>query len=94
MNDAIDLSAVKPLLSGVARPRACCSCEFSATEGKDRVCRFEPPKMAFIPVPVQQTVPGPNGLQRVQGMQMTVHSGFPVVQDTQWCGKFMARGAH
>src|SRR5215467_7539322 len=36
--------------------RACRTCKWSEMEGKDRVCRFDPPKVAFIPVPTQQRV--------------------------------------
>jgi len=66
--------------------RECRTCAWSAMEGKDRVCRFEPPKVAFIPIPTQQRIAGPNGqMMTVGGVEVRPVSGFPVVQHDQWC---------
>jgi len=83
------LSAVVPQTKlQVIVTRLCRTCRFSEIEGKDRVCRFDPPKMSFIPLPMQQRVPGPNGPMMVQGIEVRPVSGFPVVQNEQWCGKW------
>lgn len=69
-------------------PRACASCQFSAKEGKDRVCRFEPPKLFFFPM--QTMAMGPS--QRpVPAMEPKFFTCFPIVMDHQWCGKFSMR---
>ena len=95
MNDMIDLSSVQPITaSSLVRPRSCVTCEFGVMEGKDRVCRANPPQATVIAVPVQQDIPGPQGMRRVQGMQMQVHAVFPPVQDGQWCGRYAAKGSH
>jgi hypothetical protein len=68
----------------------CAGCEYSAKEGADRVCRFEPPKVFMFLIPT--TVPGPRGPQ--QGAMPQSFTQFPVVQDGQWCGKAILRRDH
>jgi hypothetical protein len=70
--------------------RVCAGCQNSAREGKDRVCRFEPPKVFMFMVPTMSR-PLP-GLAPQQGFQITTQTAFPVVRDDQWCSKFHARG--
>lgn len=66
--------------------KRCRTCRFSEMEGKDRVCRYDPPKMQFIPIPTQQRIAGPNGQpMTVQGVEVRTVSGWPPVQNDAWC---------
>jgi|SRR5215467_2135480 len=65
--------------------RACRTCKWSEMEGKDRVCRFDPPKVAFIPVPTQQRVVHNGQGMTIPGVEVRPVSGFPMVQHDQWC---------
>lgn len=67
---------------------ACKDCRFSATEKPDLVCRFNPPQVTFLVVPVPVTVGTPNGPQVRQGMQAVPHTAFPVVRPDLWCAQF------
>lgn len=80
------------LKSGAKRSRVCAECTFSAVEGKDRVCRVDPPKVFLFMVPV--VAPSGLGLNgpRQQGMQIISQTAFPVVRNDQWCGKFEPLG--
>lgn len=69
---------------------ACAQCRFSAKEGKDRVCRFEPPRLSMFMIPIMK--PPVPGLSSQQGLQFVTQTGFPVVRDDQWCGKFESNG--
>lgn len=72
------------------RERCCAGCRFSAKEQKDRVCRYDIPHTAMFMVPVMGPPMRP-GAPPTQSMQMTTQTWFPVVVDSQWCGKFEAR---
>ena len=66
--------------------KRCRTCQFSEMEGKDRTCRYDTPKIAFIPVPVQQRIPGPNGQPMIaQGVEVRPVAGWPVVPHDAWC---------
>lgn len=88
-----ELRPIDPRLTRAAQrmglDRACASCDFSAKEGKDRVCRFEPPRPFMFMVPMMQS-PMP-GLKPQQGFQITTHTAFPVVRDDAWCAKHEPR---
>ena len=68
--------------------RACASCDHSAKEGQDRVCRRYPPQVTFLAVPGK--VMTRQGLQT--GMQITPFTSFPIMRDDQNCGEFKRRG--
>lgn len=93
-NEAFDLTGLETAVSrypSLAIPKLCSNCAYSEMEGKDRVCRFDPPKMSFIPIPIQTQMPGPRGPMMVNGIEVKNVSGFPVVKDDQWCGKWEKR---
>lgn len=87
----IDLSSLQPVRIVVPKiARACVACTSSATEGRDLVCRRNPPQVTFLIVPGPVTmVPGPGGrAQPQQAMQAVPHTAFPVMRPDQWCGMF------
>lgn len=88
----VDLSRIMPA-GGLTAPkshleRVCAQCAFATKEGRDRVCRLDPPRVFGFMVPVM--VPGPRGMQ--QALEFRSYTQFPVVQDDQSCGRFEARG--
>lgn len=78
---------VIPRFTGNKLTRSCAACDFSAAEGKDRVCRRQPPHVQMFAAP--EMVPGPKGMQQM--MAIRTHAAFPVVRDDQWCGEFRGR---
>jgi hypothetical protein len=82
----IDLGGLKPL--AVVQRKACRTCMFSEMEGKDRVCRLNPPHITWIAVPSMQLVQTPRGPQQVPGMELRSFSGFPIVQHDQFCWQY------
>jgi hypothetical protein len=75
-----DGSRIVPVIA-----RACSICVYSAIEGKDLVCRRNPPQVTFMAVP--GIVPGPLGKPQ-QGMQILPFTTFPIVRKDQYCGEF------
>lgn len=80
---------VPPPLVAKKDMRSCLGCRDSDVEGKDRVCRHDPPKVFMFMIPVMQA--GIPGMRPQQGMQIQSNTQFPVVRDNQWCGKFVPR---
>lgn len=79
-------AAVPKATLAIVVTRRCRTCKWSEMEGKDRTCRYDAPKMAFIPVPMQQRIPGPNGQPMIaQGVEVRPVSGWPVVPHDAWC---------
>lgn len=84
------LETLQPVPKFIPGRTLCGCCDYSAKEGQDRVCRFDPPKVFMFPLPTM--VPTPRGPQ--QGTELKTFSAFPIVQDGQWCGKAIARRHH
>lgn len=93
--DLSDLQPITPVAPGpvklLIRVRRCDNCGFSAKEGKDLVCRFNPPQVTFLLVPTQITVGTPNGPRMQQAVQPMNHTGFPIMRPDMWCGRFEAK---
>jgi len=90
--DLGDLLPVKPNTVTLVRPAGSCrECSYSHMEGKDRVCRFNPPQVTFIAAPDQQVQQTPQGPRVVQVVALRNFTGFPIVQNEQWCGQFAAK---
>jgi len=87
LNGLGTLAPVKSSLLLFKARGTCAGCEFSAKEGVDRVCRFEPPEVFMFLVPTM--VPGTRGPQ--QGLSPQSFTQFPIVQDGQWCGRYEDR---
>lgn len=94
----VDLGNLAPVKStgNLLRPvpnreRACAQCACSAKEGRDLVCRFDPPKVFGFMVPTVVPVPGRPG-QMQQALEYKSYTQFPVVQPDQNCHKFEPRG--
>src|SRR5215510_3478236 len=88
---SIDLGNLLPIKSGnvlVPVKKSCRECVFAAMEGGDRVCRRNPPQVTYIMVPEMKAVVTPQGPRQQQVMAIRNFSGFPVVQNEQWCGHF------
>lgn len=89
-SEQIALGEVKPFngTSHILKGRGTCAgCDFSAKEGNDRVCRYEPAKVFGFLVPIM--VPGLRGPQ--QAAEFKSWTQFPVMADGQWCGRFKPR---
>lgn len=69
--------------------RRCDTCEFSATEKPDLVCRRLPPTQTFLALPIVQ--PGLPGRPPQQGIQIKPWGGFPITRPDAWCGEFKKR---
>lgn len=82
-------AAIVPLQPRLSKMevRSCYSCDSSAKEGSDRVCRKRPPRVFGFMVP--QIVPGPSGPRQGMGFQSVTQ--FPIMQDDQWCDDFSPR---
>jgi hypothetical protein len=86
--DLGDLLPVRPRTILTPARRSCRECDYSAMEGPDRVCRFNPPQVTFIAVPGQKAVNTPQGMRTVPALELKNFTGFPIVQHEQWCGQF------
>jgi hypothetical protein len=90
------LNGVAPFRPGATivtgHQRSCAACGFSMKEGLDRVCRFNPPQVTMIGVPVVRP-PAVRGQPPQQGLELKSFTQFPIMQDSQWCGQFVARNA-
>lgn len=88
--EALPISLNKITFALPNRERCCAGCRFSAKEQKDRVCRFNPPNTTMFMIPIAGPPMRP-GMPPQQGMQVQTQTWFPVVVDSQWCGKFEPR---
>lgn len=92
--EIVDLGTLAPLNGKVGtfvRNKTCSACHFGVKEKGDLVCRNLPPQCTFIAVPHQQVMPTAQGPRHVSVMKIQNFSGFPIVQDDQWCGKWEAK---
>lgn len=86
--DNVDQDMVNRAVAASKPKRVCSNCRFRFKEGNDLVCRYNPPQVTFLVVPVPVTVGTPNGPQVRQGMQAVPHTSFPIVRPELWCGRF------
>jgi hypothetical protein len=72
--------------------KACRTCRFSEMEGKDRVCRLNPPQVTFMAVPVPGTMMTPAGPRQVTNMEVRAFTGFPIMGNDQFCFQYQYKG--
>lgn len=85
------LSPVDTLLRSLPkRDQVCGQCLASAKEGRDLVCRYDPPKVFGFMLPTVAPVPGQPGRMQ-QALEYKSYTQFPVVQPDQSCRKFEPR---
>lgn len=90
LEGTIDLGGVLPVKPAelALKRRSCRECDYSFMESGDRVCRFMPPQVTFIALPEQKMMPTPQGPRPANVMALRNFTGFPIVQNEQWCGQF------